>query len=103
MTTGATRPLPSIRRTMARSDGRFKWSICACVNSTASIAGRSFTRTPALRCRRSKISRVANTGSINTPSPFICTKNDECPMNVIACSATPTADGLRGSPTNGCA
>ena len=51
------------------------------------VDGREvLTRTPGRRWRRSRMSRVAKTGSISSVRPAVWMRNDEWPMKVIAVS-----------------
>ena len=87
-----------VARTTRRSEVRFKWSICACVSSTTSIAGSSFNGKPGRRCRRSTTSRFENTGSTRTFFPPTCSRKEECPINVIPVSPGVTSSGSRETP-----
>jgi len=40
-----------VLRIIVRREGKFRWSMCACVSRTASMAGRSSIRTPGRRSR----------------------------------------------------
>ena len=87
--------------TMARNDGRCRWSKCACVTSTRSIGGRSRSRTPGLRRRFNTKSQRAKLGSMTTFCPPICTKKLACPMNVTPSSPLLTSLGLYVWPVRG--
>ena len=75
--------------------------MCAWVSSTASMGGRSRTRTPGRRCRRSRMRRVAKTGSIKIFLPESSSKNEEWPIKVTAESPGASTGGFCGSPCKG--
>ena len=101
MMAGAT---PRVRRvfcTMARREGRCRWSKCACDTRTRSIGGRSAMRRPGRRSRFNTNSHRAKLGSITTLLPPICTKKLACPMKVTPSSPLAANRGLWVCPLRG--